>query len=444
MTKQKPGPAQRRDSTRHFLYSKTDTQDLISKKISPRESIWKAVKRRFPDALSGESFIDYAMDWLMAKEMFGAMTFRMDGLPEKDKQLTKYAEIAASLDALCRKENGLWGILEDSMLGGCFPEKDEFDCYRLARSFQQFLRKQTKTTVTIGIAAFPTLSYKKNDILDNARKALEHAVFFGPNSAQIFDAISLNISGDQLYEKGDINGAIEEFKQALLLDPSYVNVHNSLGVCYGVKSEFKKAIKEFKTTIALDSKEYMAIYNLGLINMLSGHKDKALSLFTKANSLAEDVFEIRFQIGKLYLENGAPEKAQKFLEQASDLNPTAGAVFRYLGECYGAMGRTEAAVAAYKKAIKHNPSDAASLSALGCLFDQQGENPEIATMFCRESVGLSPENGLFRHRLGQLYLKQNQLKKALSEFKHADRLGHDASEYIKKIKRQIKSRASGL
>jgi tetratricopeptide (TPR) repeat protein len=442
MAKRKAGPAQRRDSTRHFLYSKTDTQDLISKKIRPREDVWKAIKRKFPDVLNGQPFIDFAMDRLVAKEIFGAMAFKMDSPPKADKQLVKYAEIAAALDALCKKENALWGVFEDCMLGGYFPEKDEFDCYRLARSFQKSLKKQTKNTVTVGIASFPTLSYPKNNILDNARKALAHAVFFGPNSAQIFDAVSLNINGDQLYEKGDIQGAIEEFKQALLLDPTNVNVHNSLGVCYGVQGEYKRAIKQFKATIALDSKEYMAVYNLGLINMLSGHKEKALSFFAKANGLAADVFEIVFQTGKLYLENGNFEKALTFLEQASHLNPAAGAVFRYLGECHGAAGRTTAAIAAYKKAVKQNPSDAASLSALGCLFDKKGENPEIATMFCQESVGLSPENGLFRHRLGLLYLKQNQLKKALIEFKQADRLGHEARDYIKKIETQIKTKAS--
>ena len=442
MTRQKTGPVQRRDSTRHFLYSKTDTKELTSKKIHPREDAWKAVKRKYPDVLSGQPFVDYAMDWLMAREMFGAMTVRMDSPPVKEKQLAKYNEIAAFLDALCKKENALWGVFEDSMLGVYFPEKDEFDCYRLARSFQKLLKKHTKSTVTIGIAAFPMLSYKKHNILDNARKALQHAVFFGPNSAQIFDAVSLNIHGDQLYEKGDIKGAIEEFKQALMLDPSNVNVHNSLGVCYGVQGEYKQAIRQFKTALALDSKEYMAVYNLGLINMLSGQKNKALSLFSKANGLAADVFEIVFQTGKLNLENGDYEKAQTFLEQASHLNPSGGAVFRYLGECHGAVGRTEAAIAAYKKAIKQNPSDAASLSALGCLFDKQGENPEIATMFCQESVGLSPDNGLFRHRLGRLFLKQNQLQKALSEFKQADRLGHDAGEYIKKIEAQIKTKAT--
>ena len=125
-----------------------------------------------------------------------------------------------------------------------------------------------------------------------------------------------------------------------------------------------------------------------------------------------------------------PESGKKFLEHAAELEPQSGAVFRYLGECYTAIGDEDAAISAYKKAIKHNPSDAASLSAMGCLFDERDENPEIALMFCQESVRFSPENGLFRYRLGQLYLKENRLNDALKEFKKAEFLGQDTSALI--------------
>jgi tetratricopeptide (TPR) repeat protein len=221
-----------------------------------------------------------------------------------------------------------------------------------------------------------------------------------------------------------------------------VNVRNSLGVCYGVQGEYTRAGDEFKAAVELDPREYMAIYNLGLVSMLNGEKEDALDFFLKAGTTSENVYEIAFQTGRLYLENGKPEKACKYLEQAAQSDPDAGGVYRSLGECYACLDRTESAIAAYKKALKLNPGDAASLSALGCLFDEQGENPEIAIMFCRESVGLSPENGLFRQRLGQLYLKQDQLEEALKEFIEAKNLGYDSTEDINKLKKEIKAKAS--
>ena len=176
--------------------------------------------------------------------------------------------------------------------------------------------------------------------------------------------------------------------------------------------------------------------------MLTGNRNKALDLLLKANTINRDVFEVVFQTGRLLLEIEQPETGRKYLEHATRLDPESGAAFRYLGECYTRLGRTEEAIVAYKTAIKQNPGDAASLSAMGCLFDQQGENPEISLMFCKESVQLSPENGLFRHRLGRLYFKQNRLDEALKEFKKADLLGQDASEYITKILKSREAKAS--
>jgi tetratricopeptide (TPR) repeat protein len=136
---------------------------------------------------------------------------------------------------------------------------------------------------------------------------------------------------------------------------------------------------------------------------------------------------------------GEPQPAKGYLEQASQLEPEAAPVHRYLGECYAAMGRTTDAISAYKKAVKRNPADAASLSALGCLFDAKAESPDIAIMFCQESVKLAPQNGLFRYRLGQLHLKQNRREDALRDFKKARLLGYDADQAIAELENQIKT-----
>jgi len=442
MTEQRRGLHHKRDSTRYFLFSKTDTQGLKSDRIQPRESTWKELKHLFPDVLAGKRFSDHSMGRLEECTRFGAMALKFDNLKSNARSLASYKAITQALDDFCMKMDAWWGIIEHGMLGSFFPQKETLECLTLAQNFQKSLTNDTHATVTIGIAGYPTLTYQKRQILENARKAAAHAEFFGPNSVQVFDDVSLNISADQMYESGDVDGAIEEFKHALLLEPANVNVHNSLGVCYGVQREYAAAAKAFNKAIELEPDEYMAIYNLGLVSMLNGQRQNALDLFIKAGTLADGVFEIPFQAGKLCLENGDPEKAKGFLEQASKIKSDASGIYRYLGECYAGLERTKAAIAAYRKAVKHNPSDAASLSALGCLFDKQGENPEIAIMFCQESVDLSPENGLFRHRLGQLYLKQNQLEEALKQFIKAENLGIKSSDLIKNIKARLRAKAS--
>jgi hypothetical protein len=67
-----------------------------------------------------------------------------------------------------------------------------------------------------------------------------------------------------------------------------------------------------------------------------------------------------------------------------------------------------------------------------------GENPEITTIFCQQSSDISPDNGHYRHRLGNLYLKRNQLEDALLQFEKAHDLGHDSKKLIKKIKKLMR------
>lgn len=448
MPKEHPDLYHTRESTRHFLYAKAEMEDQDKKRSHASAQIHKAIKSLYPGLLTNHSFLDHATEQLSAADIFACMVFQLDddfSSPSDVKlsdPLSVYKAAAKLLEKLCRQHKGSWGMVNSELFGAFFEGQNGPQCLGLTRKLQKTLKNQTDSTISVGIAEYPKLDYKPQDMLTSALKALDHAAFFGPESTVIFDAVSLNISSDKLFDKGDLNGSIREFQKALKLDPSNINVHNSLGVCYGLLGDYEKAKLEFNAAIKLDPNEVMAWYNLGFARMLAGHRHRALDLFLKANTINQDVFEVAFQTGRLLMDLGQPESGKKFLEHASRLEPKSGAVFRYLGECYTMIGRAPEAIAAYKRAIKNNPSDAAALSALGCLFDNQGENADIAMMFCRESVKLSPENGLFRYRLGKLYYKQNRLEKALKEFKKAELLDQDASDYIKKIQTRQTAKAS--
>ncbi len=397
--------------------------------------------KAFPKMLAGKAFLDHAMTRLDGTPKFAALAVRVDDLNDKDNAGQSDSDgdmrvdVAGAIDTICHNEAGIWGQLDQDMLGCLFLEADETSARKFAESIKSSLAAHRSETVSIGIAVYPLIGFLKNEIFDNTRKALDHAAFFGPDSSVVFDAVSLNISGDKLYQKGDISGAVNDFKTALQLDPSNVNVHNSLGVCYGISGNFKGAKSEFKETIRLDPEETMALYNLGLVYLLSDKKEKALEYLLKAAEHAEDIFEVALQIGKIYLETGQLEKSKFYLEKAVDLKPESPVAYRLLGECCAALNLADEAIAAYKKAIRHNPNNSDSLSALGYLFDLQGENPEITTIFCQQSVDISPENGLFRHRLGSLYLKRNLLEEALEQFQKADELGHDSKDIVIKIEK---------
>ncbi|MBU0987983.1 MAG: tetratricopeptide repeat protein [Proteobacteria bacterium] len=435
MTSDQKEPFRSRSSSREFLLYKTDAKPRDEKTDDTLPVKSDELRQAYPEMHSGKAFIDYAMAELENSSKFIAMVIRIDDTGATQPGSGLRIDLAQTVDTACRDKNGLWGQLESNTLGCFFPETDETSAPALAQNIQRRLAERRDETVSMGIAAYPAKDFHKHQILENARKALDHAAFFGPNSSVLFDAVSLNISGDTYYQNQDINGAINEFKTALSLAPSNVNVHNSLGVCFGVLGDYDKARAEFEEVLRIDPAETMAVYNLGLVSLLTGNKKEALGYFLEAYGHETEIFEVAFQAGKLYLEMEQSEKAKPFFEKAVELKPESGLTCRYLGDCCVSLNLVGEAVAAYKKAIRQNPNDADSLSALGYLFDLQGENPEITTIFCQQSIDISPDNGLFRYRLGSLYLKRNQLEDALEQFQKADELGHDAKTLIQKVQK---------
>jgi tetratricopeptide (TPR) repeat protein len=445
MTHQKTDLFHRRPSGKEFLLYKTDAmpdKGTVQAISSPGS---EKIRKVFPDLLAGKDFIENAAVRLKSSEKFDAIVIKIDKITdigdetEDDGKIERWLDVAKIIDVLCRHEDGIWGRLDQGMLGCFFTVKNQTTPLKLAQKIKTSLAESTQGTVSMGMASYPTLSFKKEEILDNAVKALDHAAFFGPASIVAFDAVSLNISGDNQYQHGDIDGAVKEYKTAILLDPSDVNIRNSLGVCYGILGDYAKALKEFKQALKLNPDEVMVLYNIGLVNMLTGKPQKALEYFLEADRKKEDdIFEVAFQIGKVYLTLKNPKAAKEYLEKAVALNAESGPALRALGECCSALNMTDEAIFAYKKAIRQNPNDAQSLSALGYLFDLLGENHEITTIFCQQSVDISPETGLFRHRLGSLYLKRNQLEDALAQFEKAHKLGYNSKDSIKKIKKLMK------
>ena len=433
----------------NFLLSKTELKPEATRtKGGISQEFKNKLLRSFPDVLFGNKFVEQALIKLDTAINFSVMVIRIDNFKARDpvtpisKEPDVHTNVAEIIDRLSEKEKSLWGVLEMDLFGCFMAENDVTSTQNLGHRLKKDFSKNWHKTVSIGIAVYPTIHFKKNQILVNARKALDHAAFFGPDSMVAFDAVSLNISGDKLYDQGKIKEAAAEFKTAILLDPENVNIRNSLGVSYGVLGDFDKALAEFKIAISLDPKEVLAVYNIGLVNMLLGNQTQALESLLEAGRLNNEIFEVAFQTGRVYLDLKQPQKAEEFLKKAVQLRPASGPALSSLGECYAILGMNTKAVAAYKKAVKINSNDAAALSALGWLFAAEGENLEIATLFCKQGVDIEPDNGLFRHRLGRLYLKAERLEDAMIQLKEATRLEFDSTVYIEQIEHQQVSKAS--
>lgn len=291
----------------------------------------------------------------------------------------------------------------------------------------------------VGTAVFPFMEYSRKETFYNAVKAVDHAAFLGPGSKIAFGDISLNISGDRLYQLGLMDEAALEYQRGITIDPDNTNLMNSLGVCHAMNNDPEQAKKTFETALLKDPLEVMLAYNLGLVCNILEQGDQALFYLEEASRLDSSIFEIELTTGSLHLKEGRLDTALTHLTRAKKLNTFAGLPYRLLGEYYLETKKPDStmdnstdkaltrpidssinlAIVEFKQAIKLNPMDAVSLSGLAHAFYQTNKNLQIAITLAKESVRIDPDTPLFHSRLGDLYLQTGQKELAEISFNMA-------------------------
>ncbi|TYT76175.1 tetratricopeptide repeat protein [Desulfobotulus mexicanus] len=289
------------------------------------------------------------------------------------------------------------------------------------------LKQNPAKAMNAGIFTYPLDGFAAAKALEYSRKTLTHSLLLGPDSLANFDAVTLNISGDEAYQEGRMDEAVEEYGAALRLDPENANVLNSLGVCFGVIQDYEKALDAFRRSHAADPKEAMAVYNQGLIHEMQGERQKAKECFEKALNLSPESFESAFHLGKSLVALENPEAALPFLEKARTIKPENGPVLKFLAEACFRTKDIGKAFNLFRQALRRMPRDAEVLSGLGACFDLKGENPDIAATFCEEALAIEPDNGLFALRLGRIRMRQNKNEEARSLFLKARKNGQKLS-----------------
>ena len=444
MAKHAPDLFHNRSATQDFLVSHTDDvphEGKLAAHVGQEDQAAIMFTTELPDLLDRQG-LEEAIDTHMASApvlcvMVAHIERPMATGSENDQPTAMMADPIVSLATHSSIQDGIWARLGPDRFACALADLSDLDGQALAETLLKATDEAGDVDITIGLAAYPTINYTRRQTLTNAEKALDHSVFFGPGTVTRFDAVSLNISGDRRYQAGDIEGAIDEFKKGLLIDPTNANLHNSLGVCHGVLEDYDSALTAFENANWLAPDDVMAIYNKGYILWLKAHKDQALECLLEANRREPDVFEVVFHIGQIYMEMDRADNARAFLEAATRTNNRSAAAFKNLGACLNNLGLTKEAIQAYKSAVKINPEDAPSLSTLGRLYAERGESLDIAVVLCEQSVRLDPENGRYRHRLGEAYLGQGKLENALSAFESAVQQGHDSHAQIEATQNRL-------
>lgn len=289
-----------------------------------------------------------------------------------------------------------------------------------------------KEGFSAGISAFPDRTAKKSAVALDARKALQHAIFYGTGSCVLFDAIALNISGDLYYNDGALTEAIREYQLGLELAPENVNLLNSLGVAYVKFNRLPKAAACFEQVLGLEPDNFMALFNLGSTWLTLGRDDLAVGYLERGLQVNAAYFDLVLQLAGIYCRSGQYGRVVKLLDPAV-ADPEGrlaewerAAACRYLGEALRRLGENGRAMTVLQRANRYNPRDSRVLSLLGEVYDAEGQGGEIALALCRQAVELDESRWDNWYRLGLIEFRQGLLHEAMLALQKSVRLNRAA------------------
>jgi len=102
-------------------------------------------------------------------------------------------------------------------------------------------------------------------------------------------------------------------------DQELVKKYYNRGIAYSEKGEVERAIEDYTQAIDLNPKFADAYIKRGLAYTKKGEFDKAIADYTKAIELNPDYADAYYRRSKVWLHLGQPEKAKADMQTASKI-----------------------------------------------------------------------------------------------------------------------------
>lgn len=147
---------------------------------------------------------------------------------------------------------------------------------------------------------------------DAYKKALEHC----PTSEKIH--VKLAVCLARLHRT---NEAMEALQEAIHIAPDFPQAHHEMGLLLLRSSQFSDAAEHFAEVTRLKPSQASAFNALGLALARQGQFNAASNSFARAIQLDGRYVEARFNLAQIYLQHGAKAEAAQELDRALQVNP---------------------------------------------------------------------------------------------------------------------------
>jgi tetratricopeptide (TPR) repeat protein len=253
-------------------------------------------------------------------------------------------------------------------------------------------------------------------------KLFGHSIAVTENNYLMHDSF-----GGALFEKGQFDDAIAQFREALRINPEYSGAKRNIGIVLLKQGKIDESIK-FLTEAANSKGDQFKAHNyLGLAYAEKGELDTAIQHYKEAIRFAPDYVEAIANLGIALKEQGRVTEAIKEWERALLLKPDEPDVHYNMALAMAEQYKYDKAIKHFSAALESKPNWPEALYNLGCAYYEQGKF-ELTVKYCAEALRLKPDYYNAHYNMGLAFVQQGRYDDAAKCIKAALELKPDWPE----------------
>ncbi|MCC5619797.1 serine/threonine-protein kinase [Nostoc sp. CHAB 5715] len=190
------------------------------------------------------------------------------------------------------------------------------------------------------------------------------------------NALAYNKRGDAYYRLGDYEQAQADSSQAILLNPQDANAYFDRGFALSELSKYKEAIADYTQAIKLNSQDAYAYYGRGLARTQLKDNKGAIGDFSKAIALKPQYTEPYLQRGIIHRRIRQRLEAIQDFDTVIKINPSDAKAYYQRGLTQSINKQKYAALKDYTDAININPKYIEAYLNRGDVYSDLGDNLE--------------------------------------------------------------------
>ena len=273
---------------------------------------------------------------------------------------------------------------------------------------------------------------------------------------------------DQLASTGELEKAIEAYRQGLQKNPDSLEGYEKLGNLYFRTNKFDEAAKAYQHAMHLGTKNADVYYNLGQIYEKRGKIDEAIVSYKQAIERYPEFADARLHLADIRMGRGNTQDAiEQYIEylklrpnngeihlrlarifaknknfnlaegsylQGLRLMPDNPDVHRELAGIYRTKGLQDKALQHYNQALKLLPTDSESRNAIVAIYVKDKKYDELVTLL-KDAVKVTPEDPNNHYKLGLIYDFKKDHENAIESYKKATELKPDHARALNALGR---------